>query len=96
MYPLINIGQYGPHFFWCGIDEDLVGLLDGSIFIDFHCLIVFALIDDTKVVQRFIISLDKNQEVFFANLFRIRLKVSGVIPSMEAKYCSGTRLNNSR
>jgi hypothetical protein len=36
--------------------------------------------------------LDKNQEIVFA---RILLKVSGVIPIMEAKYCSGTKLNNS-
>ena len=63
--------------------------------IDFVTIVLCFKIDDTKVNTNPTLALDKNQEVFLTAFFRNLLKVSGVIPSIEAKYCKGTWLNNS-
>ncbi|MGN9422006.1 hypothetical protein ACTMR8_15120, partial [Enterococcus faecium] len=54
--------------------------------IDFVSIAFFCLINNAKAKP----SLDKNQEVYKLAFFLNLLKVSGAIPSIEAKYCSGT------
>ena len=51
--------------------------------------------NDTKILTKPAHALDKNQELQPITLFLSLLNVSGVIPSIEARYCRGTWLNNS-
>ena len=61
----------------------------GFVYIDFFAF------NNTKVNTINSHALDKNQEILPVAFFRILLSVSGVMPSMDARYCSGTRLNKS-
>jgi hypothetical protein len=61
---------------------------------DFHRTVVLN-IYNTKIRTMPVYALDKNQEIKLTAFFLSLLNVSGVMPSMESRYCRGTWLNKS-
>ena len=70
-------------------DDRYLVLLDKVNLLEIHFNILCVL---SKLLSQLRIPLDINQEIIFR---RILLSVSGVIPSIEDKYCSGNSLNSS-